>query len=154
MRRIAPLLADVLGCTSVCGLRQRPAHLSLETTRGRVVRQFVFSPLTQSRENGTAIVLIDKAQAVLESATESSSWNTNDSRITSWLAHYQTTERQPDLRLPVAEQSPGPVPEKNADTANPRHTLLVPTHGTLRDVDPLLRYLRHAAYPGRGRTLT
>jgi hypothetical protein len=70
------------------------------------------------------------------------------------FAHYQTAKRLPDLRLPVAERSPGPVPEKNADASSFRHTLLVPTYGTPHDVDPSFRYLRHAASPGRGRLPT
>jgi hypothetical protein len=70
------------------------------------------------------------------------------------LAHHQTAERLPDLRLPVAGRSPGPVPEKDADTASLRHTLLVATYGALHDVGPSLRYLRHGTSPGRGRTPT
>jgi hypothetical protein len=80
---------DATDCTVAglhAGLRIEPGPgppESRDDQRSRRARQFVFSPLTHSRENGTVIVLIDKAQAVLQSATESSTWNTNDSRITS-----------------------------------------------------------------------
>jgi len=55
---------SVLGCTSIYGLRHGSLHLSLsDDQRSLRAPQFVY-PLTHSRENGTAIVLIQAVSPV------------------------------------------------------------------------------------------